>query len=53
MIFSSVILMAFSLNFNNLKKICYFQAVDEDDFGGVWEIVKEGFMGSFASFLVS
>jgi len=30
-----------------------FQAVDEDDFGGVSELVKEGFMTSFAGFLVT
>jgi len=42
-IVSSGVVYAYALN---------YQAVDEDDFGGVWEIVKEGFMGSFASFLV-
>lgn len=30
-----------------------FQAVDEDDFGGVGELVKEGLMTSFAGFLVT
>ena len=29
-----------------------FQAVDEEEYGGVWELTKEGFMTSFASFLV-
>ena len=30
-----------------------FQQIDEEEFGGVWEILKEGFMTSFATFLVS
>ena len=30
-----------------------FQRVDDDDFGGTWELTKEGFMSSFALFLVS
>ncbi|XP_063827748.1 GEL complex subunit OPTI [Ostrinia nubilalis] len=30
-----------------------FQSVDEDEFGGTWEITKEGFMTSFAGFLVT
>lgn len=29
-----------------------FQSVDEEDYGGVWELTKEGFMTSMASFLV-
>lgn len=29
------------------------QNVDEEEFGGMWEITKEGFMTSFAGFLVS
>lgn len=29
-----------------------FQGVDEEEYGGVWELLKEGFMTSFASFLV-
>ncbi len=29
-----------------------FQKIDEDEFGGVWEIIKEGFMTSFSTFLV-
>ncbi|XP_071785531.1 GEL complex subunit OPTI-like [Asterias amurensis] len=29
-----------------------FQGVDEEDYGGVWELTKEGFMSSFALFLV-
>ncbi|XP_071483814.1 GEL complex subunit OPTI-like [Diadema setosum] len=28
------------------------QQVDEDEFGGPWELTKEGFMSSFALFLV-
>ncbi|KAF2362415.1 Rab5-interacting protein family [Trinorchestia longiramus] len=28
-----------------------FQNVDEEDYGGAWEIVKEGFVTSFAGFL--
>lgn len=30
-----------------------FQHVDEEEFGGTWELLKEGFMTSFAGFLVS
>lgn len=30
-----------------------FQGVDEENYGGVWELVKEGFMTSFAGFLVT
>lgn len=29
-----------------------FQQIDEEEFGGVWELTKEGFMTSFAGFLV-
>nr|CAD7425037.1 unnamed protein product [Timema monikensis] len=30
-----------------------FQSVDEEEFGGPWELTKEGFMTSFAGFLFS
>ncbi|XP_070575598.1 GEL complex subunit OPTI-like [Ptychodera flava] len=30
-----------------------FQKIDEDEYGGIWEIIKEGFMSSFAMFLVA
>ncbi|XP_077293660.1 GEL complex subunit OPTI [Arctopsyche grandis] len=30
-----------------------FQRVDEEEYGGVWELTKEGFMTSFAGFLVT
>lgn len=30
-----------------------FQNIDEDAYGGAWELVKEGFMTSFAGFLVT
>lgn len=30
-----------------------FQSVDEEEYGGAWELTKEGFMTSFAGFLVS
>ncbi|KAK9877964.1 hypothetical protein WA026_020182 [Henosepilachna vigintioctopunctata] len=30
-----------------------FQNIDEEDYGGVWELCKEGFMTSFAGFLVT
>lgn len=30
-----------------------FQSIDEDTYGGIWEIIKEGFMTSFACFLVT
>ncbi|CAK1550645.1 unnamed protein product [Leptosia nina] len=30
-----------------------YQNVDEEEYGGMWEITKEGFMTSFAGFLVT
>ena len=30
-----------------------FQSVDDEEYGGAWEMAKEGFMTSFAGFLVS
>jgi len=30
-----------------------FQKVDEEEYGGPWELTKEGFMASFAGFLVT
>ncbi len=30
-----------------------FHGVDEEEYGGVWELTKEGFMTSFAGFLVT
>ena len=30
-----------------------FQGIDEEEFGGIWELTKEGFVTSFAGFLVS
>ena len=30
-----------------------YQRVDEEEFGGLWEMVKEGLMTAFALFLVS
>ncbi|CAH0398602.1 unnamed protein product [Chilo suppressalis] len=30
-----------------------FQKIDEEEYGGMWEITKEGFMTSFAGFLVT
>lgn len=30
-----------------------FQGIDEEEFGGMWELTKEGFVTSFAGFLVS
>uniref|UniRef100_A0AAQ5XEK8 RAB5 interacting factor n=1 Tax=Amphiprion ocellaris TaxID=80972 RepID=A0AAQ5XEK8_AMPOC len=29
-----------------------FQQIDEEEYGGTWELTKEGFMTSFALFLV-
>ena len=29
-----------------------YQSIDEEEYGGVWELTKEGFMTSMASFLV-
>ncbi|CAH2040005.1 unnamed protein product, partial [Iphiclides podalirius] len=30
-----------------------YQNIDEEEYGGMWEITKEGFMTSFAGFLVT
>ncbi|XP_067137642.1 GEL complex subunit OPTI [Centruroides vittatus] len=30
-----------------------FQKVDAEEYGGIWELIKEGFMTSFAGFLVT
>ncbi|KRT85409.1 hypothetical protein AMK59_1869, partial [Oryctes borbonicus] len=30
-----------------------FQNINEEEYGGTWELVKEGFMTSFAGFLVT
>lgn len=30
-----------------------FQKIDEEAYGGAWELMKEGFMTSFAGFLVT
>ncbi|XP_055607730.1 GEL complex subunit OPTI [Uranotaenia lowii] len=30
-----------------------FQKIDEEVYGGMWEVIKEGFMTSFACFLVT
>ncbi|CAD7092651.1 unnamed protein product [Hermetia illucens] len=30
-----------------------FQSIDEEAYGGAWELMKEGFMTSFAGFLVT
>ena len=30
-----------------------YQSVDEEEFGGLWELLKEGFFTSFAMFLVN
>lgn len=30
-----------------------FQEIDEEAYGGAWELMKEGFMTSFAGFLVT
>ena len=29
-----------------------YQSIDEEEYGGIWELTKEGFVTSFASFLV-
>ena len=29
-----------------------YQGVDEEELGGIWELLKEGFMTSFAIFIV-
>lgn len=31
----------------------FYQGVEPDEYGGIWELLKEGFMTSFALFLVS
>jgi len=41
---SCIIVYLYSIN---------FQSVDEEEYGGAWELVKEGFMTSFAGFLVT
>lgn len=30
-----------------------YQGIDEEEYGGAWELMKEGFMTSFAGFLVT
>lgn len=30
-----------------------FQKIDEDEYGGIWELMKEGLMTSFACFCVT
>ena len=30
----------------------FYQRVDAEEYGGTWELIKEGIMGSFALFLV-
>ncbi|CAK9797043.1 Respirasome Complex Assembly Factor 1 [Anthophora quadrimaculata] len=30
-----------------------FQQIDEEEFGGMWELIKEGFVTSIAGFLVT
>ena len=40
------------IGLSNLYFCSGFQSVDEEDYGGVWELTKEGFMTSMASFLV-
>lgn len=30
-----------------------FQSIDEEEYGGVWELMKEGFVASFAGFIVT
>ena len=30
-----------------------YQQIDEEEYGGAWELTKEGFMTSFAGFLVN
>jgi hypothetical protein len=29
-----------------------FQKIDEEEYGGIWEVLKEGLMTSFSTFLV-
>ena len=31
----------------------FYQRVEDEEFGGVWELLKEGFVTSYALFLVS
>ncbi|KAL5293165.1 C20orf24 family protein [Megaselia abdita] len=30
-----------------------FQSIDEEEYGGAWELIKEGFLASFAGFIVT
>ncbi|KAG5684975.1 hypothetical protein PVAND_014179 [Polypedilum vanderplanki] len=32
---------------------CSYMNIDDEEHGGIWEIIKEGFMTNFASFLVT
>lgn len=43
LVLNAVILYAYFTN---------FQQVDEEEFGGAWELTKEGFVTSLAGFLV-
>ncbi|KPP75051.1 hypothetical protein Z043_105730 [Scleropages formosus] len=45
--FCAVNAVVLYLYFNN------FQQIDEEEYGGTWELTKEGFMTSFALFLVT
>ena len=33
--------------------LCHFQGIDEAEYGGAWELTKEGFLTSAAGFLVT
>lgn len=50
-----VALLLFALVNTGLTYLYFssYQQVDEEEFGGAWELTKEGFMTSFAGFLVT
>lgn len=43
-IVSSVVLLAY---------VSFYQKVDAEEVGGLWEVMKEGFISAYALFLVS
>ncbi|XP_062501078.1 GEL complex subunit OPTI-like isoform X2 [Corticium candelabrum] len=43
----------FAVNAGTVYLFCtVYQSIDEEEFGGLWELLKEGFFTSFALFLV-
>uniref|UniRef100_A0A1I8BKK7 YqzM family protein n=1 Tax=Meloidogyne hapla TaxID=6305 RepID=A0A1I8BKK7_MELHA len=42
-----------SENEDNEKSLSIIESKDDEDFGGFWEVAKEGFGAAFATFMVS